>query len=42
MDGTRIVSCGMDHSLKIWCMDGEHVKKALTESYTYCPNKDDK
>ena len=26
LDGTRIISCGMDHSLKMWRMDTENIR----------------
>ncbi|XP_005112534.2 polycomb protein EED [Aplysia californica] len=43
LSGTKIVSCGMDHSLKIWNLEKEEIKKALAESHvnnaakTDCP-----
>ena len=30
LDGTRIISCGMDHSLKMWRMDTENIKVMRT------------
>ncbi|KAL5009886.1 hypothetical protein ScPMuIL_012191 [Solemya velum] len=35
IDGSKIVSCGMDHSLKIWKTDHPKVVAAMEESYTY-------
>ena len=26
LDGSRIISCGMDHSLKMWRMDTENIQ----------------
>lgn len=37
--GTRIVSCGMDHSLKIWSLDVPDVQQAIKDSYTYNEKK---
>ena len=36
--GTKIVSCGMDHSLKIWKFDTEEINLALMASDLYKPN----
>ena len=33
--GTRIVSCGMDHSLKVWRFDTEELTEAIQLSYTH-------
>ena len=33
--GTRIVSCGMDHSLKIWRFDTEELQDAIDLSYSH-------
>ncbi|KAL4233600.1 hypothetical protein ACF0H5_008281 [Mactra antiquata] len=35
IDGTKLVSCGMDHSLKIWRTDADIILKAMEKSYTY-------
>jgi len=35
MAGTKIVSSGMDHSLKIWRLDSEEVKTAIEKSYKH-------
>ena len=42
MEGNRIISCGMDHSLKIWRFDDERIKNAVKESYDYSPSKTDR
>jgi len=34
MDGSKIISSGMDHSLKIWRCDTDHITKAIKLSYT--------
>ncbi|CAB4027426.1 polycomb eed, partial [Paramuricea clavata] len=33
--GTRIISCGMDHSLKIWSLDEEKIKKTIEDAALY-------
>jgi len=33
--GTRIVSCGMDHSLKFWSLESEKIKQTIEDSHTY-------
>ena len=33
--GDRIISCGMDHSLKIWNFKAEVLRKAIALSYTH-------
>ena len=33
--GTRILSCGMDHALKLWEVDTPPIQKAIQESYEY-------
>jgi len=33
--GTRIVSCGMDHSLKFWSLEKPKVKQAIADSRKY-------
>ena len=38
-DGTRIVSCGMDHSLKVWKFDSEELTAAIQLSYSYEKNR---
>ena len=35
LDGTRIISCGMDHSLKMWRMDTENIKARLMLSLEF-------
>ena len=42
MNGSMIVSCGMDHSLKIWKTDTEEIQNVFTESYTYNAAKADR
>ncbi|XP_033739421.1 polycomb protein EED-like [Pecten maximus] len=39
MDGSIIVSCGMDHSLKMWKTDHESIQTALKESYNFVAGK---
>ncbi|KAK3774585.1 hypothetical protein RRG08_035015 [Elysia crispata] len=41
LSGTKIVSCGMDHSLKIWNLDKPEIHKALQDSHNYNPSKSD-
>ncbi|GFO42672.1 polycomb protein eed-like [Plakobranchus ocellatus] len=41
LSGTKIVSCGMDHSLKIWNLDKPEIQKALKDSHNYNPSKSD-
>ncbi|XP_065342070.1 polycomb protein eed-A [Cloeon dipterum] len=33
--GERVMSCGMDHSLKLWCLNKPHIKEAIKESYSF-------
>jgi len=33
--GTKIISCGMDHSLKVWRFDTDNIKEAIELSYTH-------
>lgn len=33
--GSRIISCGMDHSLKLWQLDREDMQTAIKKSYEY-------
>ena len=40
--GTKIISCGMDHSLKIWSLESEDVKTAFARSYKYDHQKSEK
>ncbi|XP_071133492.1 polycomb protein EED-like [Mytilus edulis] len=40
--GSIIVSCGMDHSLKMWKMDKEELQAAIESSYTYNSAKTNK
>jgi len=35
MEGTKIISCGMDHSLKMWRFDTDNIKEAVEKSYTH-------
>ncbi|XP_026682466.1 polycomb protein eed-B [Diaphorina citri] len=35
--GTKIMSCGMDHSLKLWDLTKPEIKDACAESYTFNP-----
>ncbi|CAG0920478.1 unnamed protein product [Notodromas monacha] len=37
--GTAIVSCGLDHSLKIWRLDVPEVQKAIKASFSYRDRK---
>lgn len=38
----KIITCGMDHSLKIWSLESDDVKKAIQESYKYDHIKSEK
>jgi len=40
LTGTKIVSCGMDHSLKIWNLEKEEIKRALKDSHSGTPYTD--
>ncbi|GBN13361.1 Polycomb protein EED, partial [Araneus ventricosus] len=40
--GEKIVSCGMDHSLKIWDLNAPQVRNAVKECYEYNPSKTNK
>lgn len=33
--GSRILSCGMDHALKLWEMDTPKLKQAVKDSFEY-------
>lgn len=33
------MSCGMDHSLKLWRINSKRMINAIKESYEYNPNK---
>ncbi|XP_025099410.1 polycomb protein eed-like [Pomacea canaliculata] len=35
LSGTKIVSCGMDHSLKLWHLDTEEINSIISLSSTY-------
>lgn len=35
LSGNRIMSCGMDHSLKLWQLDTEDVQTAVKKSYEF-------
>lgn len=37
--GEKIMSCGMDHSLKLWRINSERMQKAIRGSYEYNPSK---
>jgi len=41
-DGGRIISCGMDHSLKLWNFNTENLRKAIALSYTHSAIKNKK
>ena len=36
--GTRILSCGMDHALKIWELDSDGLQQSIKESFDYQRN----
>ena len=40
--GTKIITCGMDHSLKIWSLESQDVRTAVHESYQYDHIKSEK
>lgn len=40
--GKRIISCGMDHALKIWTLDNKIVSEAIENSHTYNSSKSPK
>ncbi|KAK9505127.1 hypothetical protein O3M35_009254 [Rhynocoris fuscipes] len=35
LKGNRIMSCGMDHSLKLWRIDKDYIQEAIASSYTF-------
>jgi polycomb protein EED len=35
LKGHRIMSCGMDHSLKLWNLDKPHIHETVKESYSF-------
>lgn len=37
--GNRIMSCGMDHSLKLWLLDKDYMKEAIKQSYNWNSNR---
>ena len=37
--GDRIMSCGMDHSLKLWRLDKEPMQEAIRKSYVFNPSR---
>ncbi|KAJ1529170.1 hypothetical protein ONE63_005978 [Megalurothrips usitatus] len=37
MRGDKILSCGMDHSLKLWRLDKEEMQEGIRNSYAYNP-----
>lgn len=38
MGGNRIITCGMDHSLKLWRLDKSPISEAIKSSYTFNPD----
>jgi polycomb protein EED len=36
-DTTKVVSCGMDHSLKVWSLETEAVQDVIARSYKHDP-----
>ena len=38
LEGRRVISCGMDHSLKLWRLDTAAIEKAIGDSYTFAPS----
>lgn len=42
MTGNRIMSSGMDHSLKLWCLDKPLIKQQMEASNTFVANKSDR
>lgn len=39
LNGDRIMSCGMDHSLKLWRLDKSPIRESIKSSFTFNPNK---
>lgn len=39
LSGSRIVSCGMDHSLKMWNLDTSEIEDVIAESKKFNPAK---
>ena len=39
VEGTCIVSCGMDHSLKIWKLTTDLMLSTINQSYTFNPSR---
>uniref|UniRef100_UPI00358FD194 polycomb protein EED isoform X2 n=1 Tax=Myxine glutinosa TaxID=7769 RepID=UPI00358FD194 len=39
LQGEKIMSCGMDHSLKLWRLNSERIQRAIRGSYEYNLNK---
>lgn len=37
--GNRIMSCGMDHSLKLWRLDKDSMNEAIKQSYSWQANR---
>jgi len=33
------MSCGMDHSLKLWSLDKDYIQDAIKQSYSFNPNR---
>lgn len=42
IDGNRIITCGMDHSLKLWRLDKLPISKAIESSYKFNPDTSSK
>ena len=42
IQGTQLISCGMDHSLKMWRTDTEKINDAIKDSYIYNRSKSNK
>lgn len=39
LKGERIMSCGMDHSLKLWRLDKPSMHEAIKQSYSFNPHR---
>ncbi|KPJ02373.1 Polycomb protein eed-A [Papilio xuthus] len=39
LKGERIMSCGMDHSLKLWRLDKPSMNEAIKQSYNFNPHR---
>lgn len=42
MDGDRIISCGMDHSLKLWYLDKSPIFEAIKSSHKFIADTNSK